>query len=697
MGQIWIREFLGGLDARRLPETTPGGVLIQGQDGHITRGGEFEKRAAFVPTYELPPGTVGLHKQKAGLIVFGNGPTPSGMPSGIAYQRLQHPDGPDIELINVPSVDLYSGRVYAVAEFADGSRFHYYNGVRVEDWFDGRARTTFRVVNGVATSATAAQGSITILAGSTGVGNQITNVQINGVSIINTPVSFNTSNSGTATSLAAAINGFSSTPDYTATAAGATVTVTAVTPGTASNGPIVVIEGGDVDTSTVAMSGGAAAVSSSLADLTIDGVSIIDSPVIWTTSNSQMAQAIADEINTAISDPEYQAVAVDDQVIILANDAGIAPNGKSVVTSASSGLALSPATGLTMADGVALADVYAPGTFVKTIGAKMYSTSGPNLHFSGIQQPTQWTTDAVGAGFIDMSSYESGSEELKAVARYQNNIAIFSESNVQIWFVDPDPALNRQSQVLNNTGTVSPRSVTQFSDNDLFYLSESGLRSLRAREATNSASTTDIGVPIDSLIAEKLRTMSQAQRNAVVGLIEPQEGRFWLIMGQDIFVFSFFSGAQVSAWSRYKTSTNLDGVIDTFTVVGAVVYNRRVYLRAGDTIYVYGGLGMNPQYDDTQAIAQIPYLDADDPTRSKNWQSIDAAAQGLWTYTAAMRTKNPEAQDKVATIDGSSFGDGSVAMAGQSTHISVIAKTQGPGYARLGSFIIHYESSGNED
>ena len=45
MGTIWIREFTGGLDARRLPETTPGGVLIKGIDGHINRGGEFEQRA----------------------------------------------------------------------------------------------------------------------------------------------------------------------------------------------------------------------------------------------------------------------------------------------------------------------------------------------------------------------------------------------------------------------------------------------------------------------------------------------------------------------------------------------------------------------------------------------------------------------------------------------------------------------------
>ena len=49
MSTIWVRDFKGGIDARRLPETTEN-PLIRGVDGHITRGGEFEKRKAFVST-----------------------------------------------------------------------------------------------------------------------------------------------------------------------------------------------------------------------------------------------------------------------------------------------------------------------------------------------------------------------------------------------------------------------------------------------------------------------------------------------------------------------------------------------------------------------------------------------------------------------------------------------------------------------
>ena len=72
MGSIWIKEFTGGLDARRLPETSPGGTLIRAVDGHITRGGEFEQRARFVRYADLPAGaTKGLAATATGLFVFG--------------------------------------------------------------------------------------------------------------------------------------------------------------------------------------------------------------------------------------------------------------------------------------------------------------------------------------------------------------------------------------------------------------------------------------------------------------------------------------------------------------------------------------------------------------------------------------------------------------------------------------------------
>lgn len=671
-----------------MPETTAGGVLIQASDGHITRGGEFEKRAAMVAQYALPANTIGLGYTRLGLVVFGSAAAPA-LPVGVSYQRLQHPDGVET-LIDVPSFDLYKGKIYAVGVFSDGSRQHYYDGVRVEDWFDGRARASFRVTAGGVEDPTAAVGSITITGGTLSGGNQITNVKVDGVTITSGPIAHTGSNATTADAVAANINSTTSTPDYTAIAVGAAIQITAVTTGASVNGFVVsATVGGDATTgSAVPMAGGDNGGVSVLTTITIDGVTILFTTVEWATDNATTAQAVADAINSAATSPEYTAIANSDQVVVLAADPGTAANGKVVLVTVDNGFGITPATGLTMAGGAEEADTFEPGTFVRTIGSKMYSTSGPNMHFSGIQLPTGWTTDNVGAGFVDMSSQASGSEELKALAKYQNNVAVFAETNIQIWYVDPDPSLNRQSQVLNNTGTASPQSVTQFGDNDLFYLNESGLRSLRARDSSNAAATTDIGVPVDTLVIEQLAALTTDERGKVFGLIEPRDGRFWLCMKDKIFVFSFFSGAKVSAWSVYNPG---------FDVENAVVFGRRVYLRSGNTIYVYGGLGSALVYDDTEAVAQVPYLDADKPWLPKTFAGFDMAGKGTWKVYVAMNPNNLEAQDAVGTIAdviaATTFNGDRIPGGGESTHFSLIFKSLNDGYAKLGSCVIHFTAS----
>ena len=578
MTTIWIREFTGGLDTRRMPETTPGGALIRAVNGHINRGGEFEKRAAFVPVYQLPPGaTRGIARGTGDdIVVFGHEAEPSGLPAGVKYVRLEHPTDSAVALQQVLSTTSFASKLYVVALFADGSRHHYYDGAYVPDWFDGRARASFRIIGGSA--------------------------------------------------------------------------------------------------------GGSAQVDS----ITVDGVAIIGSAVAWATSNVATASAVASAINSFSSSPNYTAVASGDRVNIVAADAGTAANGRPVEVTTSGDMVVTPTTDILMSGGGDTDDTFIPGTYVKTVGSKVYSVSGPNFHFSGVAAPTQWTTDAVGAGFVDMSSQADGAEELQAIERYQEFVAIFAQRTTLIFFVDPDPTLNRLVQVLNNTGTRSPRSVTPFGDNDIFYLDESGVRSLRARDSSNAAATTDIGIPVDTVVIEALSALTSEQRRRVYGLIEPRDGRFWLCMLDRIFVFSFFPGSRISAWSVYEPD---------FTIDDTAVSGRRVYLRSGDTIYAYGGEGAMPQYDDTEAEVWLPYLDADAPERPKRWTAIDAAVEGEWETRVGLDPTNLGASDVVGRIGETTFGNLTHPAMGESTHVSLRFRSMGDGPARVSSAVIRAEQN----
>lgn len=699
MGVIWIRELKAGLDTRRLPVTSPGGVLIEAVNGHISRGGEFEQRAAFVPAYTLPANTTGLVATRDRLIVFGSGPMPSGLPAGITYQRLQHPGG--LPLVRVLSEDLYASKVYAVGQFSDDSIFHFYDGVLVPDWFDGKARASFRVVDGSTSPATKATGSFQITNGTNSPGtNRIPAVVVDGVTITGGSVDHTGSNNTTATAVAASINGFTSTPDYTAAASGAVVTITAAVTGPAANGKLVNPQtAGNVSVLNVQnMSGGEDEMIARLEDLKINGVSIINGPVAWTTSNTATATVVANAIDAFVSPPDYTADSAGDLVSIVAVTPGTMTNGYGVTFVVSGGFAIeaqgsSTSPTLTMQGGVDSDTGFIPGAFVRTVGSKMYSTSGSNLHFSGIQAPTKWQTNTVGAGFIDMASETSGAENLTALARYQNYVAVFAEDVIIIEYVDPDPELNKQAQVLVNTGTRSPRSVTQFGDTDIFYLNESGLRSLRARDSSNAAATEDIGIPVDTLISLAIQDLSTAERRQIIGIIEPRDGRFWLAIKDQIFVFSYFPGSETSAWSIYRPSWQ--GV--EFEVENMVSQNRRLFVRSGNTIYAYGGLGAALQYDDTPAIARIPYLNGDTPTKEKNFTGVDAALDGVWEVYLGMDPNNLDALDKVAVFDQTTFDQGRIGALGNATHMSLRMVSKGVGPHKIGSLVVHFESADGED
>jgi hypothetical protein len=569
MGTIWIKEFVGGLDARRLRETTAGGQLIKGQNGHITRGGEFEKRAAFVKAYDLPAGTVGLAATASSLVVFGKDADP-GVPVGIAYERLDNGDA--APLARVPSWDLYDNRIYAVAQYEDAAIAHFYDETELTDWFDGRARYVFDVTGG------------------TGGG--------------------------------------------------------------------------------------------SVSSITIGGIEVLGASVSWDTDTDTTAGDIVTQINTYVSSPEYSAAAVGNRVTILAAAAGTSQNGLAVVVAATNVL-VSPASGV-MSGGASSSGTFQPGLFVKTIIRKMFALSGSIVHFSGLDEPESFNTDTTGAGFVDMSKEDRLESDLTGLATYNQYVAIFSNRSILVYFFDPDPALTRKSQVLANTGTAYPRTITQFGDADVFYLDATGLRSLRARDSSQAAATSDIGIPVDDIVRNCIEALTGDDVYRVFGVIEPRDGRFWLIIKGKIYVFSYFPGSKVSAWTTYQPG---------FVVDDVVVFRGKVYLRSGNEVYVYGGTGASLSYDATEAEAWLPYLDANAPTNEKVWTGVDAAVRGTWTVRAGLEINDEDASDLVATIDATTYSERRIPALGRSTHCSLRFRSSGTGYAKLGAAVIHFEDA----
>jgi len=672
---IIIEDFNLGLSSTKLPTTAKQGSARTLQNAHLTRGGEIEKRKAFVSKYSLPAGdTKGLHAVGGQLYVFGHGTAPAGLPAGVNYQRVQHPSS--LALSRILDSESFDGKAYVVAEYSDGSRYHFYDGVRVDDWFDGRASAQFEVTAGSVSAGTQATGSIELTAGASG---SVDTITVNGVDLLGgTPVAFDTDLGTTASNVATQINSYSSIPNYTANAAGAVITITASLPHTDYNGYVVA---GTATTITlgneVNMSGGV--VPNEVTDVTVDGVSILSAPVQYVTDDEATAQAIVDDINATTTTPNYDATRAGAFVNVIAEDADDDDNGDPVVITTNN-VTVSP-TSTTMTGGADTSGTFEPGTAVKTFKKKMFAVSESLLHFSALNDPTTFTTDGVGAGFINMSVEDEGSEDLIAVEGYFNDLAVFSKKSIQIWSVSADPDASQHNSTLKNTGAIAANSVVAFGNEDVFYLSRSGIRSLRSRDINNNAYAADVGTNIDTIITSAFKGLTAAEVEEATAVIEPENKRYLLSLGTSCYVFSFFPTDKVAAWSEYTNG---------FRITDWAVIDDKLYARAGDTIYLYGG-DAGTTYDTSEATIVLPFIDMKRAGQIKDVTSIDLAAKGEWKVYYNLNLKEgEEVWTHMATITDSTFQLEDVGMFSKATHIQfkfVCARAE---RAVIGNLVIHY-------
>lgn len=389
MAYFLIQDFSSGLDVRKSPYTSANGSLQQLDDGHITRGGEIEKRKALeltgdlLRTYALVSGKI-TGQTQASDIVFGDAASPPpGLPAGVEYQRLQHPDGTH-SLTGITDYTLYDGRPFVAAEFSDGSQWIFYDGQLVTDFGAGVVRASMttndaiaeylkglidaspnfsatrtgttvfvtglvgvdyavatETANGGATNnqalsvnellspvaAVAGQPAIAefaIMVGENGASNYIDQVRVDvgGVftDLISSPVLFNTTPELTALDVVNAINAGSGTHNYTASTKYGKVFVYAQTSlGASANGRIIEVTAKGaicLYNGSFSITAGTSGTGNELISVKVNGLEVTSAPVAWATSNSATAAAVAANIRAYSSSPKINAVALGNTVYL---------------------------------------------------------------------------------------------------------------------------------------------------------------------------------------------------------------------------------------------------------------------------------------------------------------------------------------------------------------------------------------------
>jgi len=321
----------------------------------------------------------------------------------------------------------------------------------------------------------------------------------------------------------------------------------------------------------------------------------------------------------------------------------------------------------------------ANGLYSRTYKTKIYAVEGPVMYFSAVGSPTDWA--GTGSGTIDLSLEDPDMSEAMALEAYYDKLAIFSKTAVQTWQIDPDPLQSQFVQTLRQAGTFAPLSVLQYGSGDVLYVNPSGIRSLRARNASLAASVSDVGSPLDPIMQDLFRSQGEAWMSPIISILQPVTGRFWIVLPDRVYILSEFPGPKITAWSEYDPG---------FPITAICTANQQIFVRDDqNNIYAYGGIGQ-ATYDASAVEIILPYHGGEQPATFKRFQGIDAAAEGEWDVYVSL-DPTTGAEDYCGKINGPTFLQGAFNLDGVSTHISLRLRSSVSGPLILSNMVIHYE------
>lgn len=142
MVYLAVGDFKYGMDRRRPQAVGIPGTLWILKNAVLSRGGDIERCKKWVKTHDLPVNDVEPFNETRGLAVRNNQlttfawpPYVADFPYDVIVSTLENPNGDAAENVLTNAIArTFDNKVYAIAEFLDGSIFHYYGGTRVTEW-----------------------------------------------------------------------------------------------------------------------------------------------------------------------------------------------------------------------------------------------------------------------------------------------------------------------------------------------------------------------------------------------------------------------------------------------------------------------------------------------------------------------------------------------------------------------------------
>lgn len=420
-----------------------------------------------------------------------------------------------------------------------------------------------------------------------------------------------------------------------------------------------------------------------ITSITVNGVEILDTDVDWATSHEATAAAVAAQINSFASVPNYTAyVPSGTAEVCIASPHGTISTGQAVVVTTAGNVVASPSSGVMDAPP-------ANATSARTAGAKIYVTAGANVLFSAALDAPNFSPNSDGGGFFNASTHSSGALTLVGSELFYDNLVVFGSQESQRWQVRADDTENANLQTFRGAGLIAPRAALSYLDGPTLFLGWQGVREIQTRDEAGRSSARPDSKAIDRELRAHIKSLAATERERAFMVTEPEDDRVLVFIKDKVFVRSWYPGWQAPAWTTYELG---------FTATAAVVHEDKLYvLSDARNLYLYGGT-TGEEYDTSLARVRIAYATARAPTTLKGLSHIDMGIEGVWTVRMAL---DPDDEDFAAAEDIGVFTEQTfdlprIPLAGQSTHVSLeISSTEAaPGKISVVGFQYKQDESG---
>lgn len=692
MRYTFIEDFKYGIDRRRPRFAGIPGTLWDCENGVLSRGGDIERTKRFVPEFTGLENTYGLANIGNRVFVFGSQDLAALMPAGVEYQRLEAPGAP--EMVGVLDVERFDRKLYVIAEYADGNRYHFYNGVRVSDW------------DTVADSIASADLTYDVLSDILSANGQVE------ATPYEEGVLVRALSPGTPFILIASIADGGGTIDEGAIIIAEQPNVVGTPAVDATAG--FDITGGSFDPNVSTVSSVKVGPDPDLA------IELLAGPVSWISDNTATANAVAVAINDRTPEHGYSAAPLGDSVVVSSIPGfGVAGNAYTLYVSTSGDVTTTGDAAFTggadaveaqaQIDRIQFTGTFEPldtitvtldgvtsnltgraaatGSQAHVAYSRVFSIAGPAAAYCGLNDPLDWTSSTPAAtdpGIFVVATDSDGAQRLTGVEDYQQFTAFFADSAVVIYDLGTDPDTFDNIQDLENTGTIAGGSVIQYGATDLFYLDSTGIRSLQARDSSNAAFVSDAGTTFDPYVQERVANRTSGQIRRSKSVIEPKTGAYWFALEDEIFILSNFQGTGIRGWTRAAPG---------FVVTDMVRTVDRVILRSADTIYFYGGRTGNeyPLKGETPVKVSLPFMTARDAAGFKSLLGFDIGATNEWLVEALVNPNDETEKVIVGRYVGVTYSKENSEQVGETTHVAYEMTCSQAGFASLSSLAAGHE------